>query len=29
MKFCTNVETSIGSLSSGYGELLDMPLYLY
>ncbi|MBA0789600.1 hypothetical protein Gotri_024887, partial [Gossypium trilobum] len=29
MRFCINVETLIESLYSGYGELLDMPLYLY
>ncbi|MBA0812880.1 hypothetical protein Gohar_026808 [Gossypium harknessii] len=29
MRFYTDVETSIGSLYSGYGELLDMPFYLY
>ncbi|MBA0672784.1 hypothetical protein Goklo_024094 [Gossypium klotzschianum] len=29
MKFCTSVETSTGSLYSGYGELFDMSLYLY
>ncbi|MBA0668060.1 hypothetical protein Goklo_001031 [Gossypium klotzschianum] len=29
MTFCTNVETSAGSLYSIYRELLDMPLYLY
>ncbi|MBA0819001.1 hypothetical protein Gohar_025751 [Gossypium harknessii] len=29
MKFCTGVETSIGSRYSRYRELLDMPLYLY
>ncbi|MBA0557755.1 hypothetical protein Golob_014802 [Gossypium lobatum] len=29
MKFSTNMETSIGSLYSGYRELLDMPIYLY
>ncbi|MFQ6645681.1 hypothetical protein Gotur_019766 [Gossypium turneri] len=28
-RFYTDVETSIGSLYSGYGELLDMPFYLY
>ncbi|MBA0789491.1 hypothetical protein Gotri_027417 [Gossypium trilobum] len=28
-EFCINVETSTGFLYSGYGELLDMPLYLY
>ncbi|MBA0862212.1 hypothetical protein Goshw_005820 [Gossypium schwendimanii] len=27
MRFCTDVETSTGSLYSGYEELLDMPLY--
>ncbi|MBA0688797.1 hypothetical protein Goari_006564 [Gossypium aridum] len=29
MRFCIDVETSTGSLYSGYEELLDMPLYLY
>ncbi|MFQ6629550.1 hypothetical protein Gotur_007637 [Gossypium turneri] len=29
MKFCTDLETLTESLYSGYGELLDMPLYLY
>ncbi|MBA0872523.1 hypothetical protein Goshw_015532 [Gossypium schwendimanii] len=29
MRFCTDVETSTGSLYSGYRKLLDTPLYLY
>ncbi|MBA0794095.1 hypothetical protein Gohar_018453 [Gossypium harknessii] len=29
MKFCINVKTLTRSLYSGYGELLDIPLYLY
>ncbi|MBA0753683.1 hypothetical protein Gogos_021635 [Gossypium gossypioides] len=29
MKYCTDMETLTGSLYSGYGELLDKPLYLY
>ncbi|MBA0615058.1 hypothetical protein Godav_015252 [Gossypium davidsonii] len=29
MKFCIDVEISIGTLYSGYGEFLDMPFYLY
>ncbi|MBA0659910.1 hypothetical protein Goklo_011996 [Gossypium klotzschianum] len=29
MRFCIDVETLTRSLYLGYGELLDMPLYLY
>ncbi|MBA0656017.1 hypothetical protein Goklo_008419 [Gossypium klotzschianum] len=29
MKFCIDVETLTKFLYLGYGELLDMPLYLY
>ncbi|MBA0624252.1 hypothetical protein Godav_009640 [Gossypium davidsonii] len=29
MKFCTDVETLTRSFYSRYGELLDMPFYLY